>query len=161
MQPRPLQIPGTQFNVHWSKPLSLAQVKSAPPASLAHRGKQRVYAIYRKGTTEPVYVGHVHGDKTSVLRRLLTHMSPVVRLRDQRGKSRNASATRKLNRLLSHKNIDLNNYSVQVGAYQAPGYQRTPNMTRVIEGLLQQMMQPKYWDPKVTTFEEEDGDEDG
>jgi hypothetical protein len=32
-------------------------------------------------------------------------------------------------------------------------------MTRVIEGLLQQSLQPRYWDRNVTTFEVEEEDE--
>jgi hypothetical protein len=88
----------------------LSQIGATRPSDLDRRGQQQVYAIYKKGSKRPLYVGHVHGRKQSVLRRLLAHMSGATA----------GSATSATGKLSKELKKHLKDAYVQVGTYDTP-----------------------------------------
>ncbi|HEY7639099.1 MAG TPA: hypothetical protein VH814_05190 [Steroidobacteraceae bacterium] len=144
--PTTYKVPNTGFKVNWTKQRSLKDVQTLKPADLLKKGQQAVYAIYKKGSKRPLYVGHVHGANQTVFNRLIDHVTG-------RTAGTASSAT---GRLSDELKKHLKDAYVQVGTYDAPGYAPTPNMTRVVEGLLQQALHPRFWDSNVTTFEVEE-----
>ena len=69
------------------------------------------------------------------------------------GTGSSTSGTGRLNNELRTRGSDL---YLALATYNAPGYRTNPNMTRVIEGLVQEATRPRFWTPDVWTFEDEE-----
>lgn len=158
----PTNLPGTSFTLQWTEPVRIQPLPTdrgvALPAGLPARfatlydqaAPNLIYAVVRKGAKYPLYVGHVARAGRTMRIRLGEH---------KKGKKSShwSSGSAQLTAMLG-SSTDL--YLV-LGTYAPPPapYRANPNMTRVIEGLVQEITRPRMWTDKTTSFELEERDE--
>lgn len=156
----PTSLPGTPckpFSLQWTEPVLIRTIPApnytgsgGPPAAFMRLfnspGQNLIYAILRKGTVYPLYVGMVPGARATMRDRLDRHVRGI-------GIGSATSITRAIHVELRDRGSDL---YLALATYNAPGYRTNPNMTRVIEGMVQEKTRPRYWTPDTWTFEEEE-----
>ena len=152
---RPKQLPGTDIGLDWTRPIALTDLAKTKQAALKGKGKQQAFVIGVKGEKRPLYVGHIHGKKQNVIK----HVSDYLAGKYIGGAT---SDTGRLHRELERfKQLGkLQDVYVQAIDYSVPqAYQtrgdHTGDLTRSIEGLTRAMLNPVFYDPNVTSFEDE------
>jgi hypothetical protein len=154
----PTDLPATSFKLTWTTEVRTGAIAAkgvTPPGTpfgdfmklYDTMAPNLIYAFMRRGARHPLYVGHVAGAGRSMRKRFEEHKS---------GKTSGSwrSGTGQLTAVLA-SSTDI---YLRLGTYTplpAP-YRANPNMTRAIEGLVQELTQPRMWTDTVTTFEEED-----
>jgi hypothetical protein len=153
----PTSLPSKPFTLQWTEPVPIRTIPAAGytgpggPSPTFMRlfnnpGQNLIYAVLRKGTVYPLYIGMVPGARATMRSRLDRHVRGI-------GTGSSTSGTGRLNNELRTRGSDL---YLALATYTAPGFRTNPNMTRVVEGLVQERMRPRFWSPDVWTFEEEE-----
>lgn len=154
----PTSLPGKPITLQWTAPVLIRTIPapgytgSGGPSAAFMRlfdspGQNLVYAVLRKGTVYPLYIGMVPGARATMRARLDRHVRGI-------GTGSSTSGTGRLNNELRTRGSDL---YLALATYNAPPPLRTnPNMTRVVEGLVQESTRPRFWTPGVWTFEDEE-----
>jgi hypothetical protein len=152
---RPKSLPGTDIGLDWARPIAFTDLAKTKQAALKAKGKQQAFVIGVKGERRPLYVGHIHGKDQTVIK----HVSDYLAGKGIGGpNSDTARLHRELERFkqlgkLQDVYVQAIDYSVPQ-AYQTRG-DHTGDLTRSIEGLTRAMLNPIFYDPNVTSFEDE------